>query len=246
MLHTHNFIRFAPTVFALALAAAANAQISNVTSDLVYNNVEEGWQSTNQFGFQHQFVIAPNPSTATLTSPVSDYTFTNPGTGGTGELKASSSATSSFSSTSTSALLTASGFASSEIITQDTTSSYWSSASGGVDLYLDLSTQAVVTFSLDSFNPIGNTGCQFGANNIYAADFLTAGNHSVSKTVAAGSYTLFMFFFTQIPVATSPVDSYGYAGGNYSISVQAVPEPSSMAIFGIGALGLLRLRRKKG
>src|ERR1700685_4603784 len=100
MLNTHRYFRLVPAMATLALAAVGNAQISNVTSDIGYNNQEEGYDSTNTFfGNEHQFLVLPNPPTSTLTSPLADYVFTNPSNNGSAELKASSSTTTSFTST---------------------------------------------------------------------------------------------------------------------------------------------------
>ena len=244
MISTQIQTRFFSGICALALAAAAGAQISNVTSDIGYNNLEEGYNGPDIFGFEHQFLFLDNPPTTSLSSPVSDYTFSSPVTLGTGECKASSSVTAALSSTATSAELDATGFATAEIITQDFVDNYWSSAANGMDLILDLSTEAKVTFSLSNFSVYGKAGSQYGFNNTYGGDFFTAGNHSASTLIGPGSYDMYMFFFDNMPVSSGPIDDYAYAGGNYSIQVQSVPEPTPYAVFAVGALGLVLRRRR--
>jgi hypothetical protein len=229
---------------AVAMASTAGAQISNVASDLVYNNLEEGYHGSNQFGWQHQFDVESNPPTAFLDSPLADYTFTGP-SGGVGECKASSEVASTFGSTATTADIIASGFASAEINSLDGADNFWSTASGGVDLFLDLTTKAEVTFNIQSFATTGAAGCQFGVDNTYVGDFWSGGNQSASVLIGPGHHDLFMFLFDNMPVSNSVIDDFAYATGTYGIHVQSVPEPAPLVALGIGALGLVARRRRK-
>lgn len=248
MTRTFRTARIVPSLIALALAAATQAQVTNATGEIGYNNIGRGWDkaSSNDIGSLQQFFFTPNPPTNTLTPPAQDFIISNPSTHGSAEVKYSSSIFNSFSSSATSAILSGSGFASSDIFTQDTTSAYQSAAATQADVSLHLDSQALVTFSVDDFTTDGFAGCQFGFDNTYAGDFLTSGSHTISKLVGPGDHDFFIFFFTNEYTNFNAGDMHGYAGGNYNLTVdtQAVPEPATMAVLGLGITAVIRRRRK--
>jgi hypothetical protein len=65
--------------------------------------------------------------------------------------------------------------------------------------------------------------------------------------LAAGDYSLQIFTATSTSLASDANGSAsgsGYTFSNWSVSAQAVPEPATMAVFGLGAAVLARRRRR--
>ena len=115
---------------------------------------------------------------------------------------------------------------------------------GGASLSQDLATVAGRTYRFSYF-----------LNNVYTVnnDFTVAfGGQTVMsgagpQTGAVGVYTAYSFDVT----ATSNVSTISFTIGNDlssigldDVSVQTVPEPASMAALGLGALALLRRRKR--
>ncbi len=65
--------------------------------------------------------------------------------------------------------------------------------------------------------------------------------------LAAGDYSLQIFTATSTSVASledGSASGSGYTYSNWSVTAQAVPEPATMAVFGLGAAALVRRRRR--
>ena len=76
-----------------------------------------------------------------------------------------------------------------------------------------------------------NTTDSYGVGNIATV--------TVAPGLAAGTYA------SQIAVADASLPGFTDAEA-YVVQVRPVPEPASLAVMSIGALGLVRLRRRKG
>jgi|GEM_PF-4319866 len=235
-----------PVSLALALAAAASAQITSGSSTIGYNDGEEAYNSDFSFLQQEsQFLFLDNPPTTSLTAPFSDYTFTNPLNLASGEIKANTSLTSLFSFSSTLASVSGVASARSEAISHDPFDTYFGWADGEANMTLHLDSAGSVTFNVDAIDLDGDSVVQYGIDNTFVGDFVTPGVHSDTHFLSAGDHYFYLFYDATVNgVAGSDVVSLAAGEYNVTVTTAPVPEPATLSASIMGLVGMAMRRRR--
>ncbi len=118
---------------------------------------------------------------------------------------------------------------------------YWYANSWSSGSYASASVQASASSALDiAFSLSTNTAVKISTDTYYGDGNLTLfldGNFFIDSAHVPGSY------ITVLPAGNYTI-SGGASSGGANLNIETVPEPATMAALGVGALALLRRRRK--
>ena len=222
-------------------AAYASAQISNSSAVIEYSNIQ-------YINYTSPVLLADNdiqndPPVTSLSSPSSTHVYAAPN--GSGTIFTHSAITSFFSATSNTATLSGRAFAEARAFTDDGLDVFQGDASASSYMSLFVNGSGTATFSLSNMSAGGNyfSEVMFELDNTVYSGYTTDTTFTVP--LSGGSHTLDVEFFARGYAGIfSPADASGNVSGDFNVTVNAVPEPASIAALSLGVVGLIKRRKK--